>query len=136
MTILVTVPGWDWTPVFWTGGIVLILFVWAVLAAVGYTLGWWSEWVPAISWVAALGVTLFGMGGAVAVVHGNATTQYNNAVVAELEDAGFSNVDLAEDHESFVASENGEYFRGALITLEEKNGTHLYQVAEVVAVEQ
>lgn len=127
MILKINEPGWDFTSMFVTGGIVLVIL--AVILFLHFRFrDSMSENDMFAMWTVAVLVSagIFGLGG---VVTGNSVhaIQVTETKVAGLEDLGFSQVSLYGD--TFTASRDGAYFSGILLDGEDHN---TWQVAEVL----
>ena len=127
MILEINDPGWDFTSMFVTGGIVLVIL--AVILFLHFRFrDTMSENDMFGMWTAAVLISagIFGMGG---LVVGNSVhaTQVLETKTEGLEDLGFDQVSLYGD--SFTASRDGAYFSGILLEGEKHN---TWQVAEVL----
>lgn len=122
-------PGIDWTPLFWALGL-LVLGIGLFLLPFGLRERHFHDWMPMPGAILATA----GLVWSIACLAVLPTSEYQAVVrelkVAALEDEGFSDVTL-NGSTQFIASQDGDYFRGILIDLYPESG-HRYQVSEIV----
>lgn len=143
MTITFADPGYDWTALMWTGGVLAVWIIGVLLAATinkfAYPKQWdgfWFEWPGICMGIAAAWLVIgVGLGGGI-----TGSTVYDDRVdgarMVALYDAGFNGIEwvYSSDDEAdyaFIASLDDKYFKGSLIPdPNAEPGTFEYRIQE------
>ncbi|UDL16481.1 membrane protein [Microbacterium phage Zooman] len=131
-------PGFNFTGVFWTGGIwlaaiiVMLGFTWATRDKPYST---YNENLFHLGWALTmvLGLVIFLLGGVFsgAKIYEIAVT---SAKVEALEELGFEQADISGN--SFTANRDGAYFQGILVPEKEDNTWSISEIVPPIPVEE